>query len=353
MEQSRIDFLKSLVEAPSPSGFEQPAQSVVRAEMSRFADDVRTDVMGNVIGTINAGGSPRVMLAGHCDEIGFMVRHISDEGYIYVSPIGGVDRQVAIGQRVVIHNKRGPVRGLFGRKAIHLLSDDERKKVPEFHEMWIDIGVKTKDEALAKVALCDPVVFAAGFELLGEDYALSRAFDDKMGTFVVTEALRLLAAEKLKAAVHAVSTVQEEIGLRGAITSTFGIEPEVGIAVDVGHAQDYPGADKVKGGDVKLGGGAILHRGANINPVVAQGLIDAAEAEGIPYQMLAAPAGTGTDANTMQVSRGGVATGLVGVALRYMHTPGEILSLTDLENAAKLIAAYIRRLEPGTSFIPS
>jgi tetrahedral aminopeptidase len=353
MQKSRIEFLRAMVEAPSPSGFEQPVQSIVRKDMSAFADEVRTDVMGNVIGTINAGGSPRVMLAGHCDEIGFMVRHISDEGYIFFSPIGGIDRQVMGAQRVIIHNKRGPVRGIFGRKAVHMLTDEERKSVPEFHQMWIDIGAKSKEEALKKVDMCDPITFAAGFELLGDDYCMARALDDKMGTFVVTEALRLLAKDKPKASVHAVSTVQEEIGLRGAITSSFGVEPQVGIAVDVGHAADYPGVDKIKVGDIKLGGGPILHRGANINPVVAQLLIDTAEAEKIPYQMLAAPAGTGTDANTMQVSRAGIATGLVGVPLRYMHTPGEILSLSDLENAAKLVAAFCRRLKPKMSFIPS
>jgi len=341
-----------MVAAPSPSGFEQPVQAVIGKEMKKYADKVQTDVMGNTIGLLNPKGSPRIMLAGHCDEIGFMVRHITDEGYIYIAPIGGIDTQVMNCQRVVIHNAKGPVFGVVGRKAIHLMSAEDRKKVAEFHDLWIDIGAKNKKDALTRVSIADPITFAVGLDRLGHDIVVSRGLDDKMGAFVVVEVLRLLAKAKIKAAVCGVSTVQEEIGLRGAHTSAFGLDPELAIAIDVTFSSDHPGTEKTKSGDIKLGKGPVLHLGANINPVVGKLLIDTAKAEKIPYQMLAAPSATGTDANAIQLSRTGVATALVAVPLRYMHTPAEVLSLDDLENAAKLIAAFIKRLKPGMSFLP-
>jgi putative aminopeptidase FrvX len=343
MDESRIAFLQQLLEAPSPSGFEQPAQAVVRRDMERYADEVQSDVIGNSIGVLNAGGSPRVMLAGHCDEIGFMVRYINDEGFVYFSPIGGVDRQIARGERVVIHDTRGPVRGIIM---------DARTKVPEFHEMWIDIGARNKAEAEARVAVCDPVTFAAGFERMGEDLAVCRALDDKLGVFVVAEVLRLLAQDRPKAAVFSVATAQEEVSGFGAATSVYRLKPDVGIAVEVWFSSDAPGVDKLRVGESSLGKGPILYRGANINPIVADLLEDTAQAEGIAYQMIAAPGATGTDANPMQVSRAGVATALIAVPQRYMHTPVEVVCLSDVDNTSKLLAAFIKRLEPGMSFIP-
>jgi endoglucanase len=352
MEEKRVEFLRQMIAAPSPSGFEQPVQAVIGKEMKKYADKVQTDVMGNTVGLLNPKGSPRIMLAGHCDEIGFMIRHITDEGYIYIAPIGGIDTQVMNCQRVVIHNAKGPVFGVVGRKAIHLMSGEDHKKVAEIHDLWIDIGAKNKKDALTRVSIADPITFAVGLDRLGGDLVVARGLDDKMGAFVVVEVLRLLAKAKIKAAVCGVSTVQEELGLRGAKTSAFGLDPELAIAIDVTHASDHPGTEKTKSGDIKLGKGPVLHRGANINPVIADLLVKTAEAEKIPYQMLAAPAATGTDANAIQLSRTGVATALVAVALRYMHTPAEVLSLDDLENAAKLIAAFIKRLKPGMSFLP-
>lgn len=343
MDVSRVEFLQRLAEAPSPSGFEQPAQAVVREDMKVYADDVQTDVIGDTVGIINAEGKPRVMLAGHCDEIGFMIRHINDEGFLYFSPIGGVDRQVARGERVVIHNSRGPVRGLIM---------DDRTKVPEFHEMWIDIGAKNKADAEARVAICDPVTFASSFERLGEDFAVCRALDDKVGVFVVAETLRLLSLDRPKAAVYSVATAQEEVSGYGAATTAFRLKPDVGIAIDVWFSSDAPGMDKTRVGESNLGKGPVLHRGANINPIVADLLEDTARIEGIPFQMVAAPGATGTDANPMQVSRAGVATAVVSVPLRYMHTPVELICLADIDATAKLLAAFIRRLEPGISFIP-
>jgi putative aminopeptidase FrvX len=352
MRRKSLSFLKELVNAPSPSGFEQPAQQVVREYLTGLADEVRTDVMGNVIATLNPGGKPRLMLAGHCDEIGLMVRYITDEGYVHFSPIGGVDAHLVTGQKVHIHGKDGVVLGVVGKKAIHLMEADERTKVLQFHQQWIDIGASSREEAEERVAVGDPITFAHTYDDLFGDFAVARGFDDKMGSWVCAEALRLAKERGASACVVAVSTVQEEIGLRGAHTSAYSVEPEVAIAVDVGHSTDYPDSDKKRVGDVKLGSGPILHRGANINAVVAEQLFAAAQRKKIPYQMTAVPGGSGTDAWAMQLARGGVATGLVSVPLRYMHTPIEVINLKDLAAAAELLAEFAAGLTEGMSFIP-
>ncbi|UCH33612.1 MAG: M42 family metallopeptidase [Armatimonadota bacterium] len=352
MRKESLEFFTSLVDTPSPSGFEQPSQTVVRQWLGRYAADVRTDVMGNVIGALNPSGSPRVMLAGHVDEIGLMIRYISDDGFLHFAPIGGVDPQLVPGQRVMVHSRRGPVLGVVGKKAIHLMDEADRKKVLQFHQQWIDIGAADRKAAEKRVAVGDPATVVVGLQRLDGDIVTGRAMDDKCGAFVVCEALRLLARRKIDAAVYAVSTVQEELGRRGAVTSAFGLEPEVGIAVDVDHATDFPEAEKKKIGDRKLGGGPVLHRGAHLNPVITELLFRVAEQSKIAYQINGNPRDTGTDATVMQLSRAGVATGLISVPLRYMHTPVEVISLADLENCAKLLAGFVAALEPGMSFIP-
>jgi len=352
MRNESLQFFKSLVDTPSPAGFEQPAQGLVRGWLRRYVAEVRTDVMGNVIGALHPSGRPRVMLAGHIDEIGFMIRYISDEGFLYFAPIGGVDPQLVPGQRVIVHARGGPVLGVVGKKAIHLMEEQDRKKVLEFHQQWIDIGAQGRKAAEKRVAVGDSVTVAVGFERLDGDLVTGRALDDKCGTFVVCEALRLLSRRKLDAAVYAVSTVQEELGRRGAATSAFGIEPQVGIAVDVDHATDFPEAEKKKIGDRKLGGGPVLHRGPHLNPIISDLFFRVARQTKIACQVNANPRDTGTDATVIQLSRTGVATGLVSVPLRYMHTPVEVISLADLENCAKLLAALVTALKPGMSFIP-
>ncbi len=352
MRAKSLSFLKELVNAPSPSGSEQPAQRVVRKYLTGIADEVRTDVMGNVIATLNPGGRPRLMLAGHCDEIGLMVRYITDEGFVHFSPIGGVDPHLVTGQKVLIHGKDSAVLGVVGKKAIHLMEPDERTKVLQFHQQWIDIGASGREEAEKRIGVGDPITFAHTYDDLFGDFAVARGFDDKMGSWVCAEALRLAKEAKVSACVVAVSTVQEEIGLRGAHTSAYSVEPEVAIAVDVGHSTDYPDSDKKRVGDVKLGKGPVLHRGANINAVVAEQLFAAAQRKEIPYQMTAVPGGSGTDAWAMQLARGGVATGLVSVPLRYMHTPIEVINLKDLEAAAALLAEFAAGLTEEMSFVP-
>jgi len=352
MEADSLQFLKDLMAAPSPSGFEQPAQKVVRERMQQFADEVRTDVHGNVIGVKNPDAAFRVMLAGHCDEIGLMITHVDEQGFCYFASIGGYDPPVLLGQRVTVHGPKGPVPGVIGRKPIHLMDDEDRKKPVKVEDLWIDIGARKRKDALSVVQVGSHVTLIAPFLQLRHGLAVSRGFDDKVGAFAVAEALRLVSHKKLDIGVYAVSTVQEEIGLRGATTSAFGIDPKVGIAVDVGFASDCPGIDKKKVGEVMLGKGPILHRGANINPVLEDLIERTARKKRIPFQMQAEPRATGTDANVIQVNRAGVATALVSVPNRYMHTPVEMISLADLENTAKLIAAVLEEIKPDSDFTP-
>ena len=352
MDTDSKSFLKKLVETPSPSGYEQDVQKLVRDRIKPWCDEVKTDVMGNVFGIRNPAGTPRIMLAGHCDQIGFIIKYITEDGFIYVEAIGGVDPTVAVSQRVVIMTKNGLVPGVIGRKAIHLMDDEDRKRVPKMHDLYLDIGANSKKAALKMVAMGDAGVFVQPYTELANDCAVSMAFDNKMGTWIVTEVLRLLHGKKIDACVVGVSTVQEEIGLRGAQTSAFASEAEVGIALDVGHATDSPGIEKKKTGETHVGQGPMIFRGANINPVVFKLMVETAEKEKIPYQVVSAARGTGTDANVMQLSRAGMATGLLSVPLRYMHTPNEMLSLDDLHNTAKLLAAFCARVKKAQDFTP-
>jgi endoglucanase len=295
---------------------------------------------------------PSVMLAGHIDEIGFMVTYVTEDGYCAFAPIGGHDPQILPGARVHVHTKEGPLLGVLGRLPIHLLEEDDRKKVVKMDRMFIDLGMSA-DEVKKRVRIGDPVTYGVGLERLGDTMAVSRAFDDKMGAFVAAEVLRLVKeAGGAKGDLIAAATVQEEIGLRGGTTSAYSQDPVVGIAIEVTHATDYLDVDKRKFGEIVCGKGPAISRGANINPKVFELLCEAAEAEKVPYQVEGAPRGTGTDANAIQISRGGKAAGLVSVPLRYMHTPTEVLSLEDVENAARLLAAFVLRLEPGTDFTP-
>jgi putative aminopeptidase FrvX len=353
MNSDSKDFLRQLVETPSPSGYEQNVQQIVRDRIGPWCDELRTDLMGNVFGIRNPNGAPRVMLAGHCDQIGFIVNYITDDGFLHIDPIGGVDPVVATSQRVTIMTKKnGFVPGVVGRKAIHLMDDEDKKKVPKIHDVYVDIGARNKAEALKLVAYGDAGVFVQPYIELANERAVSMAFDNKMGTWIVTEVLRLLHGREVQSCVIGVSTVQEEIGLRGAVASAFSSEAQVGIALDVAHATDTPGIEKKKAGDYHLGKGPMVYRGANINPRVFELMMEVADEEKIPVQVASAARGTGTDANVMQISRGGMATGLLSVALRYMHTPNELLALDDLENTARLLAAFCAKVGRDHDFTP-
>lgn len=354
MRKASLDFLKAMLAAPSPSGYEGPVREIWMKETAAYADEIAADVHGNGIASLNKSGQPRVMLAGHMDELGFQISYISDDGYLSFETIGGFDLAIVPGRKVVVHTAAGPVSGVIGKKPIHVMSPEDRKKIPEKHELWIDIAAGDGKEAAKLVEIGDPVTYGPNFEILRGDVAVSRGFDDKMGAFIAAETMRRVAdsKRKLKASLFSVATVQEEVGLRGARTSAFGVDPLVGIALDVTFATDHPGMDKRKSGDVKLGGGPVISRGANISPIVFDRLVATAKRKKIPHQICAEPGGTGTDANAIQLTRSGVATGLVSIALRYMHTPVEILSLKDLDTTAALLAEFVLGLDDKTSFIP-
>ncbi|WP_020473167.1 M42 family metallopeptidase [Zavarzinella formosa] len=342
MDERSHDFLRELLETPSPSGYERPIQDVVRRWATPLASEVRTDRHGNVIAALHPTepSDLRIMLAGHCDQIGLMIQHIDSDGYLYVQPIGGWDVQILLGQYITVWAEGGAIQGVLSRKAPHLLTNEERNKVPQFHDLWVDIGAKSKEEAESLVRPGDPATISLGYRPLRNGMAASPAMDDKVGLWVAMEALRLLTERERRASVYAVSTVQEEVGLRGATTSAYGINPQVGIAIDVCHATDTPGNDKKSLGEVKLGNGPVLFRGPNINPRVFAELEAAAKRINVPVQVRGVPKATGTDANVIQISREGVAAALIGIPNRYMHSPVEIVHLDDLNNAARLLAEF-------------
>lgn len=352
MESAPLDFLRKLLDTPSPSGYERPIQDVVRRYIADFADEVRTDLHGNVIAAKNPGARLRVMFAGHCDQIGMVVTHVNDNGFLYAQTIGGWDAQQLIGQRMVIWTAAGPLPAVISRKPIHLLTDEERKQVVKLDDLWLDIGAKTKAEAQELVRVGDPVTLKLGYQEMRNGLANSPAMDNKCGLWVCVEGLRRAAQRKLNVSVYAVSTVAEEIGLRGAQTSAFGIDPQVGIAVDVTHATDCPTIDKKQQGDIALGGGPVIFRGPNMNPVVTERLIKLAADGSIPYQLAASGRAVPNDANALQISRAGVATGLVSIPNRYMHSAVEMISLEDIDKGADLLAAFVTSLSGDEDFTP-
>lgn len=357
MTNDQFSLLASLLDAPGPSGFERTPARLWR-DAAAFADEVTADVSGNSLATVfpapDARSGRRLMLAGHIDEIGVMVVHVDDEGFCWFDLIGGWDSQVFVGQRVTLLGTRGLVPGVIGKQAIHLMDQAARDKLSKPHELWIDIGATSRAEALALVGPGTAGVLGSTVLRMPNDRIVSRSLDNRIGAFVVLEALRLLAADRPKVAVTAVATTQEEIAHTGggARTSATSLEALAAIVVDVTHATDSPGVEKKRHGDVRLGAGPVLSRGAAVNPVIFDLLVAAAEAEGIAYRVHAAPRYTGTDADAIFTAHRGVATGLVSVPLRYMHSPSEMADLSDIMSAARLIAAFARRLAPDVDLVP-
>ncbi len=354
MDEARVSVLRRMIASPSPSGFEQPVQQVIREEIKQYADELRTDIHGNVIACLNPEGQPRIMLTAHCDEIGFLVRHIDGDGFLYFASIGGFDPSTLPGNRVEVHTSHGPVLGVIGRKPVHQLSNDERNSAPKLSEMWIDIGAANKEEAQQLVPLGSVVTRAAQLEPLRSDLLVSRALDDKAGVFTIMETMRRIyeQREKLCASVYFVSAVQEEVGSRGVQTSAYSIKPLIAIAVDVTYTSDHPGTSKSDIGDVKLNGGPVITIGGHINPRVYQMLVKAAEDAGIAWQLDAQAADTGTDTDMLQVVRGGVATGLVSIPCRYLHTGSEIVSARDIDQIADMLARFVLALDKDVNVIP-
>jgi endoglucanase len=355
LEPRPLKFLKRLLDTPGPSGFEAAPAAVWREEAARFADEVRADVAGNSIAVVNPGGAPRIMLAGHIDEIGVMITHVDDDGFLWFSGIGGWDPQVFVGQRIRLLSRGGDIFGVIGKKPIHLIKQEERDKASKITDLWIDIGATDRKDAEERgVRVGDPGVIDARALELDKDLLVSRSIDNRIGAFVVLEALRLLAEEPADAMVAAVATTQEEIGYSGggARTSAYQLEPHAALVVDVTFATDAPEVEKKELGKHELGGGPVLTRGSAAHPVIFDLLVEAAEDEGIKHTIAASPRFSSTDADAIYLSRAGVPTGIISVPNRYMHSPNEMVHLDDLTAAARLLAAFCRVLTADTDLVP-
>ncbi len=352
LPESSITFLKRLLDSPGPSGFESIPARVWREEAKTFAEEVRGDVAGNSIAEINPGGSPTIMLDGHIDEIGLIVQYIDDEGFAHIGPIGGWDPQVLVGQRIRFLGRDGDVFGVIGKKPVHLMKQDDRDKASKITDLWVDVGAANKAEAEERLQVGDPGVIDSRTMDFPNHRIVSRSIDDRIGAFTALETLRRYAKKPGKARVIAVATTQEEIAWHGggALICAACLNPKMAIVIDVTHASDYPGIEKKEIGDHKMGSGPVLTRGALINPVVFGLLRAAAERKKIPFTINAAGRDTSTNADAIYIAREGVATALVSIPNRYMHSPNEMVSLEDVEQTAELIAEVCREVNDRTDF---
>lgn len=350
LSPSSLAFLKRLLDTPAPSGFEGPAGRVWREEASSFAERVTTDVAGNSMAEINPGGSPTIMLDGHIDEIGLIVQYIDDDGFVYPSPIGGWDPQVLIGQRMRFLGRGGDVLGVVGKKPIHLMKPTDRDQASKMTDLWVDIGASNRAEAEGRLSVGDPGVIDSKTIDFPNNRIVSRSIDDRIGAFVVLEALRRYAEKPGAARVVAAATTQEEIAWHGggAAISAQAIDPKIALVVDVTFATDHPNIEKKEIGDHKMGGGPILSRGALISPVVLKLLRETAKKHEIAHVLHAVGRDTSTNADAIHIAREGVATGLVSIPNRYMHSPNEMVSLVDVDNSATLIAEFCRAITDET-----
>ncbi len=346
-----IEFLKRLLDTPGPSGFETAPAKVWREEARKFAK-VRGDVAGNSIAEVNPGGSPTIMLAGHIDEIGVIVQYIDDEGYVYISGIGGWDPQVLVAQRIRFIGADGDVFGVVGKKPIHLMKQEDKDKATKMTDLWVDIGASSKEEASKRLSIGDPGVIDSRTMEFPNGMIVSRSVDDRIGAFIVLEALKRYAEKPGSAHVIAVATTQEEIGWRGggALICATCLNPQMALVVDVTFATDHPQIEKKEIGEAKLGDGPVFTRGSVISPVVFNLLKKTAGEHKIPYVVHAAGRDTSTDADAIHIAREGIATALVSVPNRYMHSPNEMVSLEDLDRTATLIAETCRAVTGETDF---
>jgi endoglucanase len=352
MNESSLNFLQTLLNTPSPVGHEARGQRVWLDYAKQFADETFSDAYGNCVAVLNKGGGPRIMLAGHADEIAMAVNYIDDNGFIYVKRMGGVDAAITKAQRITIHAKNGPVKGVVGNVAPHLMKVEGDPKPPKIHEIFIDIGASSRKDAEKLVRIGDPITLVDEFDILRGDLAVSRAFDNRIGTFAVAETLRLLKESKAKLnfEVCAVSNVQEEVGLLGARQIAYSLHPEIALVVDVTHATDYPTVNKSQHGDIKVGKGPTLTHGGCNHPEIVKRLEAIAATKKIPLQHEATSATSGTDTDAIFWTRGGIASALISLPNRYMHSPVEVVSLKDLEKIPQLMVGFVQSLKKGEKF---
>ena len=354
MDPAGKQFLVDLLRTPSPTGWEQPIQRKIHDRFKNVAHAMEPDVHGNLILSLNPHSKRKIMLAGHCDQIGFLVKYISPEGYIYLDKLGGADSGVILGERLIIHAKSGPIEAVVGRKPVHLQQGPEVQQIPVANKIWLDIGATDDREVRERVAVGDYVTFKLDVTELHGDLIAAPGLDNKAGLFVCLEAFRQCAQSGCKVGLYVASTVQEEIGSRGAATVTNKLSPDVGIAVDVVPATDDPGYDLPPQQYVpcKLRGGPTISTGPNTNRVVEKMLVAAAKRHDLPYQSDPSGKTAANDARVIQIADSGVAAASVGIPQRNMHTQVEIVSLSDLDHAVRLLTEFVRSVDEHTDFRP-
>ncbi|MGE5342739.1 MAG: M42 family metallopeptidase [Candidatus Omnitrophota bacterium] len=352
MNNESLAFLKELLETSAPAGFESPAQNVFKNFVTPCADQIETDVHGNVMALKKGKGNRRIMLSAHIDEIGFVVKYISDDGFIHFASIGNVDYALLPGLRVTIYHEGNMIRGIVGTRPLHTFKHFVRDKVVTLEDLWIDIGAKNKQEAQEMVSVGDYMTFSPGVDFLPNHLIATKAADNRVSVFIIASVLRNLAHEEINTNIYFVSSVQEETWIRGAITSTFQIEPHIGIALDLTHATDYPTIDKTYFSDIKLNQGPVIVTGSYVNQPIFKFLKNLAKEKNISHQIEAVPIQTYTDVDAMQISKAGVATGLICIPNRYMHSPSEMVSLSDVEGAIDLLTHFCRKMDDHVNLIP-
>ena len=353
MDNNAITTLKALIAQPTPSGWEQDGQKIIADYVLPFVDGLRYDLHDNLIALRNPGAPIRIMIDGHCDEIGLIVTHADDKGFLTVSKIGGINTQLLQAERLLIQGRNGMVNGVIGARPPHLMAAKERDKaIEDITALWVDIGAANKQEALDLVDIGAPATIDAGWRELHGDLVSARAFDDRIGAFIIAEVLRRLAGCPLNVELHAVSSVREEIGLLGARVAAYDIAPHAGIAVDVGFATDTPAPEAKVIGDINLGGGPIIGAGPIFNRGLQSLMQQTAKDNEITTQLQARGRGEGNNAFSIYVARSGAATGLIGIPLRYMHSPVETLSLSDVEQSITLLTETIKRLPADLDLTP-
>jgi len=338
-------YLFDLLQAPSPSGYEAPAQAVTKAYLKNCADEIISDLNGNLIAVKKGSGKHKIMVVGHADEIGFIINYIDEQGYLYVKTLGGFDVNLLPGLRVDVHHEGKVVRGIIGKKPIHMMRGGDDNPKLKIEDLWIDIGVTSKEEALKKVAIGDTITYSSQIEMLSEDFVVSKATDNKVGVYVAAAVMQEIAKAKLKASYYAVASVGEETTMKGAGTSAYRIQPDIAIVVDVTFTSDIPGSDKRIFGEVSLAKGPTLSLGAALHPAVNQKLLNLAKKHDISVQIEIAPSRTGTDADAIHGQRTGTATAVIGIPNRYMHSPNEVIALSDLDKAVKLISELVKSVD--------
>ena len=353
MNKRSLQFLETLVNTPSPSGHESRGLRVWMDYAGQYADETYSDAYGNCVAVLNKGGGPRLMLAGHADEIGMTVNFIDDDGYVYVRRLGGTNPAITKAQRVTIHSRKGPVKGVVGSVAPHLMrTETGAPKVPKIHEVFVDIGVGSRKAAEKLIRVGDPITLNDQFGLLRGDLAVARAFDNRVGTWAVAETLRLLQSgkAKLNAEVCAVANTMEEVGLFGARQIAYSLHPDIALVMDVTHATDYPTVDKRQHGDIKVGQGPTVTHGNCNHPEVIKRVEQVAKRLKINLQHEAISSTSGTDTDAVFWTRGGIPSGLISLPNRYMHSPVEVVSLKDLEQIPQLMAGFAKSLKKGDQF---